>query len=375
MELNNMLYDAVVISDEVDRTLSGAVRVSIIGVTNTLEDDIQPWALPSVSPMMGVPTKGTYLKVYFENNDVHQPVYLQFSPQKAYLPPDFISNYPNTSVANLGSDFFQKVHDRLNKTTTIDHDSQATAIWTALGGITLDTPKAYTNTGYGANKNNGNKLQNVITAGNIDLFSCTPMDGGSEYLQIPHVSIASVTGALDTQQQLAQPTSITEGDDTGEDAPVTRPLLNGNTVEYLQAKTILTIPNRKIKIILIGNTGNNDFTNSMNALLTTTNSVHYVVGSNLTDFIQMIDLQYAGTYGSKGTWNKEVNINRIAVSISLCGDGKSAFSSDQYTNVNNIIAYVRQQHGKEIEVVTIADVDPGLINMFGTAFDKTKVTA
>lgn len=373
MKLSNRLYDAIVISDEVDRTLSGAVRISIIGITDNIEDDFQPLALPAVDASMGVPTKGTYLKVYFEDGDIHQPIYLQSSPQKSYLPEEYINNYPNVSVSNLGSDFFQMTHNRAERRTIIDHDSESSLTWDAFGALTHDSDKAYENTGRGAKNGNGQKIQPVLTEGTINPFTARPMFGGSEYLKVSHISKSTVTGSIEAQQKLAEVTPISETE-TGFDEPITRPLLTG-TVEYLQAKNILNIPDRKIKIILIGNTGNNDFSSSVNTLLNSQISSHYVVGRLQKDIIQMIDLDKAGTFGSKGTWNKESAINKIAVSIMLCGDGKVEYTSDQYINMNLIIQHVRQLYGNSVEIVTISDVDPLMVNIFGTSFNRSRLVS
>jgi hypothetical protein len=371
MKLNNSLYDATVISAETDRTLSGAVRVSIIGVTDGIEDEVQPLALPALNNMMAVPTKGTHLKVYFEEGDVHQPVYLGVSPQTSFLPDEYRDNYPNVAVSNLGSDFFQKIHNRAEKSTRIEHDSNSIVTWDALGVITHDSEKGYENTGFGAKQNNGKPIQPVLTEGTIDIFTCTPFAGGSEYLKVTHISKASVLGTIERQQQLNATTTVSE-EDTGFDAPVTKPLLSG-TVEFLQAKNSINISNRKVKIILIGNTGINDFSNSLNSILNSSVSAHYVIGKSSGELIQMIDLTKGGTFGSKGIWNKETSINKITISVLLCGDGKSAFTPDQYNNLNSIVANARQQFGNEMEIVTIAEVDPLMVGMFGTTFDKSKV--
>jgi hypothetical protein len=367
------IYDALVVSDETDRTLSGAVRVSIIGITDSLEDDIQPLALPAVDSKMGVPTKGTFLKVYFEDGDLHQPTYLQSSPQKSYLPQEYIENYPNVAVANLGSDFFQMVHNRADKRTVIEHDSSSRIVWNAFGTVTHESDKGYDNTGYGAKQGNGKKVQRVLTEGSIDVFTCTPFSGGSEYLEVTHISKSSVTGSVDKQQALASPTPVSD-ENNGLDAPVTRPLLT-EEIEYVQSKNSLTIQNRKVKIILVGNTGNNDFSDSVNSLFNSKLSAHYVVGRLQKDFIQMIDLDKAGTFGSKGTWNMETNLNKICISVLLCGDGKGEYSSDQYINLNKIILNAREKFGDDIEVVTISEVDPLMASMFGTNFQKGRTVA
>ncbi len=367
------IYDAIVVSDEIDRTLSGAVRVSIVGITDSLEDDVQPLAMPSVDSMMGVPTKGTYLKVYFEDGDLHQPIYLQMSPQKSYLPQEYIENYPNMAVANLGSDFFQMFHNRADKRTVIEHDSNSNITWDYFGTITHDSQKGYDNAGFGAKQGNGKKIHPVITEGSIDVFTCTPYSGGSEYLKVTHISKASVSGTVSDQQKKSAPTPSNDVNN-GLDTPVTRPLLT-EEVEFVQAKTILNIPDRKIKLIVIGNTGNDDFADSVNTLFNSKLSSHYVVGRLQKDFVQMIDLDKAGTFASKGTWNKDTNLNKSCISVLLCGNGKSAYTSDQYINLNKIILHIRQNFGDDIEVVTISEVDPLMLNSFGPNFQKERTVA
>lgn len=371
MKLNRTLYDAIVVSDETDRTLSGAVRISVIGVTDSIDDDVQPLALPAVDSFMGVPTKGTYLKVYFEDGDIHQPMYLQSSPQKSYLPEDYISNYPNVAVANLGSDFFQMTHNRQDRRTLIEHDSNSSMVWDAFGAITHDSENGYENSGKGAKQGTGEKVQRVLTEGTVDVFTCTVHAGGSEYLKVTHVSKATVLGTIEAQQKLAEKTTASQ-EGTGFEAPETRSL-GAITVEYLQAKNIITDPNRKVKLVVVGNTGNDDFTESVNALFETSVSAHYVVGRNTGEIIQMIDIDKAGTFASKGTWNKEKNANKFSVTVLLVGTATSGFTDSQYASLTNILSTVREKYGSDVELKTISDIDPTMSGVFGSLFISSNV--
>lgn len=372
MKLDKPFYEAIVVSDETDRTLSGGVRILVIGVTDTLEDDVQPLALPAVDSFMGVPTKGSYLKVYFEDGDIHQPIYLQVSPQKSYLSSDYIANYPNVAVANLGSDFFQMIHDRQAKRTLIDHDSNSSITWDAFGTIIHDSQNGYENSGDGAKQGEGEKVQRVLTEGTVDVFTCTVHAGGSEYFKVTHVSKETVLGTIESSQKLAEKTTeSTEG--TGTDSIETREL-GGNTIEYLQAKNIIIDSNRKVKLVVIGNTGNNDFVISINSLLESNVSTHYVVGRNNGEVIQMIDLDKTGTFASKGIWNKERNVNKFSITVLLVGTSTSDYTTSQYSVLGDIISLAKDKYGNEIEVTSISDIDPNMTLLFGNKFDLNKVT-
>lgn len=374
MKLDRQFYDAVVISDETDRSLSGGVRVLIIGVTDTIEDDLQPFALPAVNSFMGVPTKGSYLKVYFEDGDIHQPIYLHVSPQKSYLPDDYISNYPNVAIANLGSDFFQMLHNRQDKRTLVEHDSNSSLTWDAFGTLVHDSQNGYENAGKGAKQGTGEKIQKVLTEGTVDVFTCSMHGGGSEYLKVTHISKETVLGTIEQQQKTVEKTTASEeGTGTDPENPETREL-GGVDIEYLQAKNIITDPNRKVKLVIIGNTGNNDFLLSINSLLESTISTHYVVGRTRGEVIQMIDLDKTGTFGSKGTWNKQTNANKFSISVLLVGVAASDYTEYQYSVLGDIISKSKNLYGNEIEAVTIADIDPSMKTIFGNIFDIGKIT-
>lgn len=364
------LYDAIVVSDETDRTLSGAVRVSILGVTDSIEDDYQPWALPAVNYLMGVPTKGSYLKVYLEDDDIHQPIYIHVSPQKSYLPDDYINNYPNVAIANLGSDFFQMLHDRVQRRTVVDHDSDSRLTWDSFGKITHESDRGYDNTGFGAKQGNGKKTQRVLTEGTINILTCSPHSGGSEYLEITHVSNDTVNGTLESQERLNEQTYIT--DENGLDTPISRPLLDGE-IEYVQAKNIITSPNRTVKYILIGSTGNSNFADSVSYILESNLSSHYVIGRNIDEFIQMIDLDKIGTLGSKGTFENENSLNKKSITVLLCGIPTQPYSTSQYENINKVIEHARNLYGNQLQIVTIDQVDSISGGLFGALFDRTKL--
>lgn len=72
-------YDGVVISDDVDPNHAGAVRVKIVGVTDDFDDTDQPFVLPCANSFMAVPTKGSWLRVEFENGDINNGRYTHVS--------------------------------------------------------------------------------------------------------------------------------------------------------------------------------------------------------------------------------------------------------------------------------------------------------
>ena len=97
-KLTDGYYDAIVISEDIDPKHAGAVRVKIYGVTDDLEKQHQPFAIPSAKSLMAVPTKGTLLRLEFDEGDVNKPKYFDFSAEKDYIPETYAADYPNIAV-------------------------------------------------------------------------------------------------------------------------------------------------------------------------------------------------------------------------------------------------------------------------------------
>jgi hypothetical protein len=369
-------YDAVVINDDIDPNHAGAVRVNVLGVTDGLEVEQLPFATPSVNSIQAVPTKGTYLRISFDEGDVNKPKYLQVSPEKTQLPADYKDNYPNISVANLGGDFFIMTHDRGEKNTIITHPSASKLQWDEKGRLTHDSDKGYNNAGRGAYKGRGGKIQSVLTEGTIDVFCCTPVGNnldnggafqGSEYFFVTHISkstVNAINGVLDSDFN----TQVESARETGTEEETKKELVDADNnvvrnVEFVETTSVVARNgNKTVKKIVLDYTGQNDFPAMGEKILDDTNKVsaHYLVGQAdgasviegqnlpadqksgsdlIRGFIQFAELEndcYVGSnfppLGPKD--------NEDTISIMLVGDGTN-FTDFQYDIINMIIQNAR----------------------------------
>lgn len=372
--LNQSYYDAEVISDEIDANHAGAVRVKIIGVTDDLDIKDQPFVLPVVNSIMAVPTKGTMLRVEFENGDVNTGRYTHWSATTAALPKEYIDNYPNVAVSNLGSDLFIMIHNRAAKETVITHDSSSRVIWDSDGRISHDSDLAYGNAGLGAKGGTGSKIQPVLTGGTIDIFCCTPMGAsqGSEYLHVSHVSKKTVEGPKPAVD-ISSDTAVME---TGQ----TRPLLDG-TVEYMDSPTKTISTSRDIKYVLVTCSGGSDFTSIATKLLDASKnlSYHYLIGSDASDkpadtgllgaigssrnadtnstpngFVQFVELLNIASFGSDGLDDDDNPVNLKSISVCLVGEGTplTTYSEYQYLRLKDILLNAQNEYGEHVKLIT-----------------------
>ncbi len=372
---NDKYYDAIVVNDDVDPNHAGAVRVKIFGVTDGLEEEQQPFALPTVDGIQAVPTKGSYLRISFDAGDVNKPKYFQVSPEKSFLPEDYVDQYPNVSVSNLGGDFFIMTHDRAAKNTIITHPSASRIQWDEKGRIAHESDKGYDNAGRGAYKGRGEKLQSVLTEGTVDVFCCTPVGNnienggafqGSEYFFVTHISkstVNAINGQLDSDFN----TQVENARDTGTQDETKKELvdINGNVsrnVEFVETTSVVVRNGKETRKIIIDYTGQNDFPAMGEKVLDDANkfSAHYLIGrqdgasliegqnipndqedgSDLTrGFIQFAEIENDCYLGSNfpPVGPKE---NEDSISILLVSDG-TTFTEFQYNTINQIIENAR----------------------------------
>lgn len=376
MKLNDKYYDAIVVSDEIDPNHAGAVRAKILGVTDDLEPDFQPFVLPIVDRMQAVPTKGTYMIVIFEDGDINKGRYFHTSPEKNYLPDEYVSDYPNVAVCNLGGDFFHLVHNRRTKTTEITHPSNSKVSWVANGAIIHDSDKGYANSGYGAINTQGAKIHSVLTEATIDPFTCTPVGNnianggayqGSEYLFVTHMAKATAdsingTGVDDFQTDADKSPAKEVGGAELETKAIYD--VDGNAVDkvpFYPIESFIEVDNKEARYILIVNSGNNDFIETSAKMVDPSNdlSVHYLIGrrgdtppidssrdatedEKSSGFIQFVDIKQDVHYASDRVMQNKIDspANTGAVIVMLVGTG-SGYTDYQYDMINKIIQHVR----------------------------------
>jgi len=408
--LTDKYYDAIVINDDIDPNKQGAVRVRIIGVTDGLADDEQPFAVPAVASSSNIPYKGYHLKVEFDDGDINKPKYTSMSVERNVYPQESVSGYPNVVVANLGGEFYNMVHDRKEKISVIQHPSNSKITWNARGQLVHDSDKAFTNSGMGAGNNTGTKIHSVLTEATIDIFTCMPVGNnvssgggyqGSEYLFVPQMAkdtSDAIAGMVNTDvDNTADPV-----EETGENTEVLRDITTSNGdvvsfVDFIQTQTFTEVGKDKISAVIVANSGNKDFILTMANLLGTNNngSVHYVVGtdyaipdqqaildngtnnSNISSgFAQLIELENDATLLSSAKNPQSDDVaNKNAIIIMLIGDGVSPYTDYQYKTINDIVNTVRFKFSEPaVEVLTVDDLEyTGNKQTLGNLFIKSKV--
>ena len=402
-------YDAIVVTDAIDPLSMGAVKVKILGVTETLADNDQPWALPSVNSIQAVPTKGTNLRVEFDEGDINKPKYMGWSPKKSALPDVFVAEYPNIAVSNLGDDRFIMVHDRAKRDTGIIHPSDSSVSWNNLGQIIHDSEKGYNNAGQ-FRGSGGTKIHSVLTEATIDIFCCTPVGNGvskggayqgSEYLFATHMAqstydrIVSGSTPSTNNNTTANPIEQPAGNDSSKKDLVDA---NGNVVQsidFMPSPTaIKSTDEGKIRII-VGFIGHNNFAEVVNSCIDISKnfSVHYVVGTganaqetsgnpdsklttqnNSFGIAQCADiLTNDCSFASNAKFDKSTDpANKRTISIMLIGDGKVT-NAYQYDMVSKILANAKRiMDNTGIELFTTNDLiaNPAFATI---NFDKSKV--
>lgn len=172
--------DGIVVGKTNDPSASGSVRVKLLGFTDELDDNQQPWATPVVSSISNVPEIGTYVKVVVGNYG--DPLFLQYIAQgttpESYIPSEYIENYPNTVVSNMGIRYLY------NKSLNITDETDITTGYNrnidATGKTTITTPKSYS-----IESKDRVDASPVLTSDSVNLCTGRPVGQGSDYLSIP----------------------------------------------------------------------------------------------------------------------------------------------------------------------------------------------
>ena len=196
---HDILYDAVVVASNLDDPgKAGAVRARIIGLTDELEDNQQPWVQPAVNKVAKVPIVGTYLKVYFKNGQDHSfPVYLmQGISDGNFLPEEYRSDYPNITETDMGMFYFY------NEATNEFRENDRTTAYERKvlpNGETQIT----TSNGYSYDSNNDRQENaRVVTEDMVNICTGRPIRQGTSLFKVPSFEEPEVqiTGGTAAQQ-------------------------------------------------------------------------------------------------------------------------------------------------------------------------------
>lgn len=372
--LNDSYYDAEVVSDEIDPNQGGAVRAVIKGVTDDLKLDEQPFVYPAINSIQAVPTKGTFLRVSFDGGDINKGTYTQTSPETRYFPDEFVSDYPNVSISNLGGDFFQLSHNRRTKESQLTHPSNSSITWTSTGAVIHNSDKGYNNAGQGAINNQGARIHAVLTEGTINPFTCRPVGNnvnnggtfqGSEYMFVTHMSNSTA--------DLINGRSNNDFDNVDDREPSKE--VGGSELEIMtifnkDGEEVDTVPlypiesyiektDKEFTRIILAKSDTNDFLESASKIAESGNEfgVHYLIGrnegippidgerdSNVGDkekgFVQFVYLENDVSYLSNAKTKTGDSASDGAVVIMLSGTGDN-YTDYQYTMLNKLIEHVR----------------------------------
>ena len=371
-KLPDVDYLAVVVQGSVDTMHRGAVMARVLGVTDELDDEDQPYFYPALnSSIQQVPPGGYYLRVRFEDGDINRGTYYGMSATPDVLPPEFADNYPDVAVGNLGEDGFFYTHNRQTHTTTIVNPGNNSGfVWDAAGFITYESNVAHAQAGQGAKEGGGANTHHVLTEATIDIFTCMPVGGnrdntgigqGSEYLQISHISQTTIDAFNGQPPQ----------DDTSKSPALSEPFDDNvphTDIVNKSGETVMKVPlertdkmiqrnGKQIKRILVCHTEGECFPVMANKFTTTDTNAHFLVGKVAGDpevlgengnkdslknsgLYQFIDLDNdAGAYSNASIDGDKANVD--AVVIMLVGDATSAPTSYQMDVLDKLIVHIR----------------------------------
>jgi len=386
-----LIYDAVVVSNQVDPQMRGAVRARIIGYTDEIDDDAQPYVYPELGDANAVPEKGYYLRVRFYKNDITTGRYIAVSQTKnGFYASEYNSksNYPNIAVYNCGGDEFLRTYDRSKQLSQIDCPNGGHITWDGESKILMHSDKSYANAGDGAKQESGKDDHNVLTEASIDIFTCMPVghgmiNQGSEYLTISHVSKKTIETYKnpEAEDKSSGDTPVSEGDPQATKLPIMD--ANGKKVDEVElslcSNTIKRF-DKEISKIIIGVSDSKNFPEMADEFMKegSKSSAHYLVGRiegdpevasdnpfgtlNNSGFLQFVPLNQDAYYGNglKDADGNQATYN--AVSIVLIASEKKISSISGYTNyqktlVKQLIAHIRHEAGDDtIPVILASDL-------------------
>ena len=371
-KLPDVDYLAVVVPGSIDTMHRGAVMARVLGVTDELDDEDQPYFYPALnSSIQQVPPVGYYLRVRFEDGDINRGTYYGMSATPDVMPPEFADSYPDVAVGNLGEDGFFYTHNRQTHTSTIvNPGNNSGLIWDASGFVTYESNVAHTHAGQGAKEGAGANTHHVLTEATIDIFTCMPVGGnrdntgigqGSEYLQISHISQATIDAfnGQPPQDSTSKAPALSEPFDDN---------LPHTDIINKSGETVMKVPlertdkmiqrnGKQIKRILVCHSEGECFPVMANKFMSTDTNAHFLVGKVAGDpevlgdtgnkdslknsgFYQFIDLDNdAGVYSNASIDGDKVNVD--AVVIMLIGDVTSAPTDFQMDVLDKLIVHIR----------------------------------
>ena len=371
-------YYAQVVGNSVDPNRAGFVQARISGVTDKWKDEQQPWVGPQLTTgMQQVPAKGHWLLVRFIDGDINQGLYYGVSQTKNFLPKQYVDNYPDVAVMNMGESDYIYMHNRRTHTTTVRNPGNNSELtWNAAGEVSLTSSNASTE--------NSVMPVSVLTESTIDIFTCRPIGSpttgvrtGSEYLRVPHISRQTID-ALRGSATSAGETTVKSEKDSEIDGLPTQDIIGQEgtySVPFMESPAAKVRRGKTNKRIILSATGDAPLAEFL-ANYTDDNAkncAHYLVGLGKGDpdvlselkskkdarnlgFIQCVSINDDCTLGADMLGKPNLD----AVGIVFYGDGN--LNDYQMEKFLDIVNHVKTSGNlKDIEVVAYKSkrvVDP-----------------
>ena len=380
-KLTDTYYICEVLGGSVDPQHRGGVRVKVLGITDTWEDADQPYVYPVLmGGIQQVPQKGYFLRVCFRNGDINCGEYYGMSSTPSLLPVDYVGSYPDVAVSNLGEDNYFYTHNRNTHISEIQNAGNDTNVtWDAAGAVTMTCGKAHEHSGMDAKSGGGANVQQVLTEGTIDIFTCMPvghnrnntgLGQGSEYLGVSHVSNLTIDAFHGTANVEPLPQTTTPDEPTTVSDIETR-VINGASGEYnvdfYPSGKFIKRTDKKYTRIILCHTQGDAFGKAAKKSMTTNSCVHYLVGKkegipamdgesgDSDGFVQMVDIENdVGLFSGNRIGDDKANLG--AVIVQFVGSATDPYTDYQKKVANDIIAHVRKAaDNQNLEIVTPDD--------------------
>ena len=381
-KLDEDYYVCEVVGGSRDALHRGAVRVKICGITDSWDETEQPYVYPALTGgIQQVPQKGYYLRVRFDRGDINCGRYYGMSATPSILPVDYVNEYPDVAMANLGEDNFFYVHNRNTHTTEIRNAGNDTrVVWDAAGMVRMECNTAYAQAGMGAKDGNGTNVHPVLTEATIDIFTCMPVGNnrvetgigqGSEYLGVSHISQVTVDAfhGTGTVEPPSEPTPAEATLSSEADLRTIYGVSGEVQVEFHATERYIKRTDKIYTRIILCHTQGKGLGQAATSSMKTNSCVHYIVGKtegqmSVTDdgsgtegFLQMVDVSNdAGMFGSFSIGGDKANTG--AVIVQVVGDTLDGYTDYQKKIVADIVNHVRKVSGNSgLPVVTPDNFD------------------
>ena len=182
--------DAIVVrSNDQDPLKAGAVRVKVIGFTDELDDVDQPWAYPMLGKTEKVPNPGSFVKIMVEHGDWAFLQYTQGTTTGQYLSDDYLSNYPDMTISDMG--IYLKYDESSHELNEVDIYTGYNRKVDSDGVTSISTPLGFSISDKKRSDNSG-----VMTSDLVNICCGKPFGQGSQVYSVPTFKSIDSTGTI-----------------------------------------------------------------------------------------------------------------------------------------------------------------------------------